>query len=1164
MAAPTEEEATFLNRYSRQIGTYGIEAMMRLTTMKVLVVGVKGAGIEIAKNLVLAGVKGVTIHDPMPTEMKDLGANFFLTKADVGKPRAATIQSRLQELNDAVIVAASGEPDLTEALVEKHHVVVVTHGLQKNQLVRWNEHCRSKTISFINVFSGGLACSVFVDHGDKFIVRDPDGEHPLIRIIESISNEERGLVKYIVPDGQTPGSIPSESAVKLTEVKGMTNKDGTCINDVDPYPFTSQSGDPCNSVRIGDTRGFSAYEGGGLLTETKMPKAISFRTMDECMKRPGNAFEGGMIMTDMVNFGNEFQLHLGLMAIFDFEMKNGYLPQANNVEHADQCVVIAKALNDTNKKEDGENADMDKGPLIQVDEVDAKVVKRMAMHAAVELQPLAAFLGGVVAQEVIKYCGKYTPIQQWMHFAAFEALPDEAPTDVQATGSRYDDQIAVFGEAFQEKLGNLKYFMVGCGALGCEFLKNFALMGAFCGPSGQITVTDNDRIELSNLNRQFLFREHNVGQAKSTAACKMAQIMNPDFKVESLEILVCPESENTFDEKFWSGLDGVCNALDNMKARFYVDEKCVFYERPLLESGTMGVGANVDVIVPHKTRSYADGGQGADGGGIPMCTLRNFPHLIDHCIEWARDQFEAQFVAPARKATKFLNDPDTFISDIRSKTIEMDDHSAIFKAIEEVRTLQEMLMIAQAPTIEKCADLAWKNMHGMFRDKITDLITLFPKDARVTKDGQDKGAFWTGHKKFPTPLMFSISDDAHCGFVVSVANLLGCMLGVHPPKKDEDGPEWCQEYRTQSFVQGLSCVKQAPEYTRGFVDMSGEDNENDGEQGSAAKLQEQQDAIKTLEGLLDNLKSVSQSSEPVKIEPLDFEKDDPWNFHIDFITAASNLRASNYSITRCEAHKCKMVAGKIIPAIATTTAATTGLVMLELYKLLLGKSIDDHRTWQISVGVNAYTGFSAEPPIVYKSGERTENPDPLETPEGYDEKGVVKPEYQMKIPFAVYPENHSKWDKLFVEDPNMTLGDFVQWWKNEHKLKLTAWSVTHEDKSGRTIYPVPEVIDERELPEITVAFPQATMAIMRNMKIRNKQKYITRWKALKGQGVAPSKEAPACDPKKDPMQKGLRQLIEEYAGKDLSNQSSYFMEGLNLDTEDGTFVEKMPAIVLRL
>ena len=62
--------------------------------------------------------------------------------------------------------------------------------------------------------------------------------------------------------------------------------------------------------------------------------------------------------------------------------------------------------------------------------------------------------------------------------------------------SRYDNQIAVFGRKFQEKLGNLKVFMVGCGALGCEYAKNFAMLGICCGPQGKLVVTDNDRIEV--------------------------------------------------------------------------------------------------------------------------------------------------------------------------------------------------------------------------------------------------------------------------------------------------------------------------------------------------------------------------------------------------------------------------------------------------------------------------------------------------------------------------------------------------------------------------------------------------------------------------------------------------------------------------------------------
>ena len=107
------------------------------------------------------------------------------------------------------------------------------------------------------------------------------------------------------------------------------------------------------------------------------------------------------------------------------------------------------------------------------------LVEKLALGSSGKLNPVAAFLGGLVGHEVIKASsGKYKPLSQFAHFDFVEALSD-APVveaDCAPCGSRYDGQIAVFGKALQAKIAALSVFMVGAGALGCEFIKNFALM----------------------------------------------------------------------------------------------------------------------------------------------------------------------------------------------------------------------------------------------------------------------------------------------------------------------------------------------------------------------------------------------------------------------------------------------------------------------------------------------------------------------------------------------------------------------------------------------------------------------------------------------------------------------------------------------------------------
>jgi len=113
--------------------------------------------------------------------------------------------------------------------------------------------------------------------------------------------------------------------------------------------------------------------------------------------------------------------------------------------------------------------------------------------------------------------------------------------------------------------------LVGAGALGCEFIKAFSLMGIGCSKDGKVSCTDNDTIEVSNLNRQFLFRQNNVGESKSKVCCQKAKEMNGTLNAYDFQTRVGSDTEAVFNDKFWEELDFVVNAVDNIKARLYVD-----------------------------------------------------------------------------------------------------------------------------------------------------------------------------------------------------------------------------------------------------------------------------------------------------------------------------------------------------------------------------------------------------------------------------------------------------------------------------------------------------------------------------------------------------------------------------------------------------------------
>merc|ERR1712232_702297 len=126
-----------------------------------------------------------------------------------------------------------------------------------------------------------------------------------------------------------------------------------------------------------------------------------------------------------------------------------------------------------------------------------------------------------------------------------------------------------------------------------------------------------------------------------------------------------------------------------------------------------------------------------------------------------------------------------------------------------------------------------------------------------------------------------------------------------------------------------------------------------------------------VEKLKADLYKVDTSSLP-SARPQEFEKDDDLNFHIDFLTCATNLRAWNYDIRASPRHTVKVTAGRIIPALATTTAMVCGLVDIEFCKLVLGLQNSGRSPFlnsniNLATGLNAFNAFNPEPALSIKS-----------------------------------------------------------------------------------------------------------------------------------------------------------------------------------------------------
>nr|XP_047140870.1 ubiquitin-activating enzyme E1 1-like [Hydra vulgaris] len=741
--------------YSRQLYAIGLDAMTKITESSVLIsckYNFSGSAIELVKCVVLAGLKRVTLHANKDIlTYRDLSSNYYVSPKDIGKPFIKKVAKRIADLNHYVNVGYCNL--ITDTLINEYNCVVFCD-YDVNELYDWNIKCRTNGVKFIMLQSFGLLFNMFCDFGDKHVVADIDGEPINSGIVESIiknkfrtfdlHNIYSGDVIYF--EGNVDGLISKTDREPNLYLVNIINAHEFELREFLEIHKQMSHGERQIVILRTDPIAFPDSKPVNLIfKQIKLPVTFIFRSLEESLKTPEFAMIDN-VDYDMPKILNVFMKALGIWR--------------SDCKHID---VLAFPMSDQEIDSLKKIFDLE----INNSKFD-KVFELLAKTCYGSICGIDAIAGSICAQEVIKaVTNKFTPTKQFLHFESLNVLPDNYIEDRRTnkhlytpTNSRYDGQIVVFGSDYMNLLHSKNIFVVGAGAIGCEHIKNFSMMGV-----NKIIITDMDHIEKSNLNRQFLFRHSDINQPKSMTAAKKGKKINCDVDIIAHKNKVCDETNNIYNSDFFKSIDIVANALDNVESRVFVDSLCIKYRKPLLECGTQGTKGSIQTIIPDLTESYGSFSDQPEQT-VATCTLKMFPYKYEHVVQYAIDSFEGLFNRVPSNYIKAKN-PENL------KTLSPSEISEI---------LNDVTIIANnSNNFKCCVNFAYKQWHNVFRDPVVQIVKKYPENY-VDEDGN---RFWSGNKMFPTIHEFDIRNNSHIEFVIAFAHIWADVLNI--PKEKQIG-----------------------------------------------------------------------------------------------------------------------------------------------------------------------------------------------------------------------------------------------------------------------------------------------------------------------------------------------------------------------------------------
>lgn len=209
-----------------------------------------------------------------------------------------------------------------------------------------------------------------------------------------------------------------------------------------------------------------------------------------------------------------------------------------------------------------------------------------------------------------------------------------------------------------DKVKQSKILIAGVGAIGCEAAKLFALNGV-----SELSLVDPDNIETTNLNRQILFSDDDIGKNKADVAAQAIRKFNSGIKIETYPQYINEENKSLFSNKWFSQFDAVFAMVDSFQAREYIGRRAARVDVPMFTGGISKITADWETVIPYHTLKYDINMMNESNSSTQSCTLKFFPSTPEHCIEWAHHQFNrvlqikdvASFADCVKRASQFFS-----------------------------------------------------------------------------------------------------------------------------------------------------------------------------------------------------------------------------------------------------------------------------------------------------------------------------------------------------------------------------------------------------------------------------------------------------------------------------------------------------------------------------